>query len=309
MEGPLERVRGDPSVCLTLCSPSCLVATHEAPKRYNSKGTDYSQAIEGKVTMTLTAPSISSAPRKPVVGALLVHGLNGSKYDMQEIHELLLDRGIHSRNILLPGHGTQVRDMLPLGWPEWSQAVSAEVRQLKEQCDQVFLIGHSLGGSLCLHTAAHDEVAGVITMCAPLYMQPWLPYVIRFTSCITPLLPTLREDVRDPKARRRYTRNVYRWTPMAPVASMLQYLPHLRDELPRITAPALIMVSTHDHVVPARDGHAIYHSIGSKEKHLVTLHRSYHVIMKDHDRDEVFAKTLAFIQRHSARAAAQTVGA
>lgn len=236
---------------------------------------------------------------KPVVGALLIHGLNGSKHDMQEIHEMLLAQGIRSENMLLPGHGTQVRDMIPLGWPEWSMAVRAEVQRLKQQCDQVFLIGHSLGGSLCLHTAAHEEVAGVITMCAPLHMQPWLPHVVRLTKYVTPLVPTIREDVRDAQARRTYTRNVYRWTPMAPVESMLRYLPQLRAELPVITAPALIMASVHDHVVPARDGRAIYHLIGSREKHLVTLHRSYHVIMKDHDREEVFAKTLAFIQRHT----------
>ena len=58
------------------------------------------------------------------------------------------------------------------------------------------------------------------------------------------------------------------------------------------------MTSMRDHVVPARDGREIYRLLGSEEKHLVTFHRSYHVIMKDHDREEVFAKTIAFVQRH-----------
>ena len=62
------------------------------------------------------------------------------------------------------------------------------------------------------------------------------------------------------------------------------------------------MVSLHDHVVPARDGRDIYRRIGSCEKHLVTFHHSYHVVMKDHDREEMFAKVLAFIQRHAAKA-------
>jgi len=70
-------------------------------------------------------------------------------------------------------------------------------------------------------------------------------------------------------------------------------------ELPQITAPALIMTSIFDHVVPARDGREIYRHIGSKEKHVVTFHRSYHVIMKDYDREEVIAKTTAFILRHA----------
>jgi len=238
---------------------------------------------------------------KHTVGVMLVHGLNGSRRDMEELNDLFYDQGMVTENILLPGHGSNVRDMLPLGWPEWAEAVRTELHALKQRCDMVFLIGHSLGGALCLHAAAHEEVAGIVTMCAPITMHPFMIPIIRLAKRVTPLLPTIREDVRDPEARRRYTRDVYRWTPMAPVESMLRFLPHLRTELPQITAPALVMISTHDHVVPARDGREIYRLLGSQEKHLVTLHRSYHVIMKDHDRAEVFAKTVAFVQRHAAQ--------
>ena len=235
---------------------------------------------------------------QPSIGVLLVHGLNGNTHDMDELTAGLADRGMLTENILLPGHGTDVRDMLPIGWPEWSLALKHEVQRLKARCEHVFLVGHSLGGALCLHVAAHEEVAGIVTMCAPIHMHPFLLPAVRLARRFTSMLPTLREDIRDPEARRRYTREVYRWTPMAPVESMLQYLPQLRQELPAVTAPILIMTALHDHVVPARDGRAIYRLIGSQDKHLVTFHRSYHVIMKDHDRAEVFARTLAFIQKH-----------
>ncbi len=240
--------------------------------------------------------------RQPVVGILLVHGLNGSTHDMDELSELFYAQGMVTENILLPGHGTHVRDMLAQGWPQWAEAVLQEVRSLKERCDIVFLIGHSLGGALCLHAAAHEEVAGVITMCAPLHMHPWTGLGVRLALRFTPILPTIREDVRDPIARRRYTRDVYRWTAVAPVESMLRFLPQLRAELPTIQAPALIMVALHDHVVPARDGQEIYRRIGSAEKYLVTLYQSYHVIMKDHDREEVFSKAMAFVQHHVTKA-------
>lgn len=240
------------------------------------------------------------AAHSPVIGALLVHGLNGSRRDMTEIEERLGEYGVITKNVLLPGHGSHVRDMLPLGWPEWTAAVQHEFHQLKQCCDGVFLIGHSLGGALCLHTAAHEEVTGVVSMCAPLHMQPWMRPAVHVAKHVTPLLPTLREDVRDPIARRKYTRDVYRWTPMAPVASMLKFLPQLRSELPQVTVPVLVMAALHDHVVPVRDGREIYRLLGSRDKHLVTLHHSYHVIMKDHDREEVLSKTIAFVQRHSA---------
>ena len=244
----------------------------------------------------------TSPKHQPVIGVLLVHGLNGSRRDMAELEKVLQERGMITNNMLLPGHGVHVREMLPLGWHQWAEAVHAELRILKQSCDVVFLVGHSLGGALSLHIAAHEEVAGIVTMCAPLHMHPLTHLGVRVAKYFTPLMPTIREDVRDPDARRRYTRDVYHWTPMRPVESMLQFLPTLRTELPQVTAPALIMTSIHDHVVPTRDGREIYRHIGSKEKHLVTFHRSYHVIMKDYDREEVFAKTTAFILRHASKA-------
>jgi carboxylesterase len=76
-------------------------------------------------------------------------------------------------------------------------------------------------------------------------------------------------------------------------------LPQLRQELPLVTAPVLVIAAVHDHVVPVRDGYEIYRLLGSAEKQLVTLQHSYHVVMKDHDQEDVFARTLAFVQRYT----------
>ena|SRR5437764_6553300 len=133
----------------------------------------------------------------PRVGVLLVHGLNGNRGDMEEIAELVAERGMTAENMLLPGHDTDVSDMLSLGWSDWSRAVRLELRQLKRGCDLVFLIGHSLGGALCLHTAAYEQIAGIVTMCAPLHMFFWTKPAVRLAKRFTPVLPTLREDIRD----------------------------------------------------------------------------------------------------------------
>src|SRR5215831_15493259 len=84
----------------------------------------------------------------PNVGVLLVHGLNGSTGDMAELEEIFQKQGIITKNMLLPGHGTKVKDMLSIGWEEWAQAVQNELRLIKESADVVFLVGHSLGGAL-----------------------------------------------------------------------------------------------------------------------------------------------------------------
>src|SRR5271157_2349959 len=108
------------------------------------------------------------------IGILLVHGLNGNRCDMEELATFLAAHNLLTKNMLLPGHGGDVRDMLPIGWPEWAQAVRNELQQLKKRCAHTFLVGHSLGGALCLHVAAHEEVDGVVAMCPPLDMYSWM---------------------------------------------------------------------------------------------------------------------------------------
>jgi carboxylesterase len=220
------------------------------------------------------------------VGVLLVHGLYGSLRDMEEL------------NVLLSSRGTLVRDRLPIDWLGWSNMVCKELQRLKQWCKYVFLIGHSLGGSLCLHVAVSEPVAGVVTMCAPVYLYPWMFPAIGLVKHFTPVSPLLCEDLPSYEVRRRLTPDVYSGNLLASVESTSHYLPSLRTELPFVSVPALIMTAIHDEVVPARDGQAIYRLIGSQEKYLVKFRRSSHMLLKGHDREEVFVRTLDFVQNH-----------
>src|SRR5947209_14391373 len=155
--------------------------------------------------------STRTSSTQHAVGVLLVHGLNGNTGDMAELEDILRKQSIITKNMLLPGHGSKVKDMLSIGWDEWAQAVHDELSQLKELCDVVFLVGHSLGGALVLHVAAHEDVAGVVPICAPLHLHLWLKPAVSICKYLLPREPTLRVDVSDADARHRYIRDVDLW--------------------------------------------------------------------------------------------------
>jgi carboxylesterase len=234
------------------------------------------------------------------IGILLVHGFNGSTNDFAELTAILHKQGFVTRNMLLPGHGNvPIHEMYTLGWHDWSDAVTKELLLLQEQCERVFLIGHSMGGALSLHVAAHHQVAGMVIMCAPIHLNSWLYLpAVRIAKRFAPSVPSLPGDIRDRNSRQRYDQGVRRPTAFAPVESMLMNLPTLRAELPHVTAPILLMNAAHDRVVPPRDTITIYHLLGSSDKHLVTMRHSSHVIMHDRERAEVFDRTITFIQTH-----------
>jgi carboxylesterase len=94
---------------------------------------------------------------------------------MEELTVFLASYDIVALNVLLPCHGSHVRDGLPMDWFACSNAIHKELLELKQWCRYVFLIGHSLGGALCLHVAASEPVTGIVTICEPIYMFHYWP--------------------------------------------------------------------------------------------------------------------------------------
>ena len=229
---------------------------------------------------------------------MLVHGFNGEPVDMHELAGHLEARGFATRILLLPGHGTHFRHFARTTWADWSAAVAAATREMLARHEQVILIGHSMGAALALHTSAHEpRVAGVVGLCPPLNMHFAQKEIAALTHRFMPFWPTFPEDVRDPTAPRRYIRNAYRWTSVAAAHSLFRTLPTVRDELPRVRCPAFIACALHDHVVPVRDGMEIFRRLGTLDKEMLVLERSYHGVTKDVEREHLFARVGAFAQR------------
>jgi carboxylesterase len=191
-----------------------------------------------------------------------------------------------------------VRDFARTTFADWSGAVEGAARELLREYRRLLVLGHSMGAALALHLAAREaRVAGVAALTPPLRMFPGQFEFAARMRHVLPYLPTIREDVYDPGARLRYDRRAYHWTPLAAAHSLFSRLPQLRGELAHVHCPALIVVARKDHVVPAGDGIEIFRRLGTNDRELLVLERSYHVVMKDVEREEVFARVEAFAQR------------
>lgn len=122
-------------------------------------------------------------------GVLLVHGLGDSPWSFTDIGQALARQGFVARTVLLPGHGTQPRDMLDVRMEQWREVVESQVALLQRDAGPVYLGGFSTGANLVLdHAYRHPEVAGLLLFSPAIrssvsldwlapalrYVRPWL---------------------------------------------------------------------------------------------------------------------------------------
>jgi carboxylesterase len=233
------------------------------------------------------------------VGCLLTHGFTGSPFEMRELGEYLAEKDITVLCRPLPGHGATPYDMLRTNWYDWYGACIANLAELSARCEKVFLCGMSMGGTLSLHAAAHYarqyKVAGVAAYGAPVYLKnallPLVPLMKRFVK----FKPSSGSDIADPVACER--QQSYDRTPLECVSSLLELLAHVKHDLQDVAVPVLLIQSKNDNTVHPPNVHLIHSLLGTRDKTVIEVERSYHVVTVDYDKELVKEKTFEFVRR------------
>lgn len=238
------------------------------------------------------------------VGCLLLHGFTGTPREMRLLGDHLAARDITVSAPRISGHCTTPQDLNETRWPDWYRDAEAALEELRGKCKTVFVAGLSMGGLQTLHLATHyPDLPGVIPLAAPVFVRHWKLTLFEPLMRSTPLLKVytydkgLGDDLKDPEALKDHI--CYKKTPTACVLSIIDYMRHVKEDLPAIRQPILIIQSRQDHTVHPDNANIIHDSVGSADKSLVWLDNSYHVITEDFDRETVFGKVHEFIEAHA----------
>lgn len=230
-------------------------------------------------------------------GALVLHGFTGNPGSMRGLARALAEAGFAVELPRLPGHGTSVEDMLTTSWADWTAEVDAAYQRLADRVDRVVVAGLSMGGTLTAWTGArYPEVAGLAFINPAVEPSPEMVTLVRqMLDAGESLMAGIGSDIADPDA----VETAYTDTPLRPLLSMLEAVIELQDDLSGIEAPALIMHSPEDHVVPPTNAEHLARLLtGSVER--VTLQRSYHVATLDYDKNLIEERVVDFARRVTA---------
>ena len=230
-------------------------------------------------------------------GVLLVHGFTGSPQGLRLMGEHLNAAGATVVAPRLPGHGTTWQDLATKTHEEWAGTVEEAFDELAARCDEVFVMGLSFGASLSIDLAARrrDRVAGLVLMASYVITKDPRRFFAPAIRFVLQSLPGVANDIADPEMREI----AYDRVPTKAAYSMLQFTRRARRALPSVTCPTLIIHARQDHTAHPDNAKIIYDELGTADKEIVWLERSYHVITVDVEREEVYEKALAFTKEHS----------
>jgi carboxylesterase len=226
-------------------------------------------------------------------GALVLHGFTGNPQSMRGLAVALADTGLTVELPLLPGHGTDVADMVPTRWEDWSAAAEAAYAELAARCGSVVVVGLSMGGTLSLWLAErHPEVAALVLV-NPLVVPPDADTVAFIDTLIDggdELAPGVGSDI----AREGSEESAYPELPLRAARSLFGAAEEISAALGSVACPILLFSSTQDHVVAPVSGDRLVEGVkGPVER--ITLTRSFHVATLDYDKDEIEAQTVRFV--------------
>ncbi len=245
---------------------------------------------------------------------LLLHGLTGAPADLQIVTRHLRQAGYCVVAPMLPGHGVDERELLKTRWRDWLGGAEAELLRLTERGEQAVVGGLSMGAVLALALAIRhpDRVAGVLCFAPTLRYDGW---VIPRGSWLLPIgarIPLVNRyrfkerppyGIKDERLRAKMEELLKSgavaeagldYMPGRSLAQNLDLIRWTRRRLSRVTAPTLIVHSTHDDITNIRNSERLARSVRGVVRKLY-LEDSYHLVTLDRERNKVAREALAFI--------------
>jgi len=229
------------------------------------------------------------------IGVLLLHGFTSTPSEVRNLADYLVKKNITVYAPLLKGHGTIVQDLARTKYQDWEKSALDGYNKLSKIVDKIYIAGSSVGGNLAFRIAAKKKVAGIIPMGTPMFFRRERYHkFLLYTNLI--FRNFIKKSYKENEKEALKNKVQYLYFPLNCMLDIIKITRLSEKSLPNITAPALIMQSETDRILPIENVNIIYNKLGSKKKKICLVPDSYHVFCIDKNRDGAFKKIYEFIE-------------
>ena len=231
---------------------------------------------------------------------MLIHGYTGSPHDMKMIAERIHEETGYTVVVpRLPGHGTNGMDFLSTTHRDWIRRVADEYVDLSSEYDKVFVGGLSMGGVLTLILASMFKIPRIVLYAPAVWItvQRKLP-LAGFISLFRKrgLKRDYAEEKYDDPGMEYLSKEYWRYNWFKQIYEFYKLQKVSWRRLKYVESPTLVILSKKDGIVPISAGEMIMKNISSREKRMVILEKSGHVITRDVELDTVVNETVRWLE-------------
>lgn len=227
------------------------------------------------------------------IGCLVIHGFTSTPAELRELSEKIRDeKGYTVLGVRLKGHGTTITEMEQCKYMDWIDSAVEGLEKLKETCDKIYVIGHSMGGVIALYIAENYPVDKVVVLSPALVNKGKatdFAFIIKHFMKYATWPPEER-----PEEETKYLLG-YDRAPIRSVDQLNKMAKKVRKELNRIVKPTLVVYSHKDNTVDEKSIEMIQNNLGTKEIQTVFLNECRHNITIECEKGKVFEAVLKFI--------------
>ncbi|MGM7636894.1 alpha/beta hydrolase [Bacillus sp. Hm123] len=230
-----------------------------------------------------------------MIGCLCIHGFTGSPYEVEPLANYLKEKTNWKIVVpTLPGHG-ETLSLKGVNYGQWLEHAEKELQTLLSQCEEVYVVGFSMGGLISVYLAEKYPVEKLILLSA----------AAKYINA-GQLLVDIREMLKDAKNGRlvenelfsRY-KNKLLSTPLSATQQFRKMVKQITPLIEKIHVPTFIAQGLADGIVPPKSADFIYRKISSEDKEIYYSKTAKHHICHTGDKEELFNKIFTFLNRSS----------
>lgn len=247
---------------------------------------------------------------------ILFHGMTGSPFELKKFGKYLYSEGYDVYADSLPGHGKDFCHIMEITYKDWINFAYKKFEKLALEYDEVYVGGLCLGALLALAVAERYPhfVKGVLSLSTTLYLDgsrmPWYSFLIPLGySTITRFFYRYPEGepygIKNVKTRYIIKKLLEKNNvgmdnfPMTCIYELNKLSKIVQQDLKKIFAPIIIIHSKEDDLTSVKSAYKVFDEISSADKNLVILNNSYHMVLYDNEKAEVFKHCSEFLKRQN----------
>lgn len=229
-----------------------------------------------------------------VIGCLLIHGFTGAPFEIQPLADYLretTDWVISTPT--LPGHGDTLQ-LKGVSNKQWINHAEKELQLLLEKCDQVYVIGFSMGGLIAGYLATKYPIDKLVLLSAAAYYINLKQLLLDIKNMIK---DGYQGNINENELFLRYKKKVVE-TPISATIEFRRLVNQIRPRLKDIKVPTLIVQGECDGIVPVKSANYIYETIDSKIKRMCLLPESKHHVCHSNNTEQLISEINAFLKEN-----------